>query len=173
MRTTHVTYVVKDLKRNKLLNRRLESDETMSSKQPEVNKGSPVHSLKPENQSNYEEDDQLLTVRKYLKNRMANLQTNITNIVFDEMEKQLDKIKPLNNDDINQTTQINTNNSSQSMKTEADIRKPLNKQPEVNKTLQDIIRQPLIFSKAVQPPRGQKSMKERPVSYSKPSPIVD
>lgn len=169
MRTTHVTYVVKDLKRNKLLKRRLESDETMSSKQPEVNKGSPVHSLKPENQSNYEEDDQLLTVRKYLKNRMANLQTNITNIVFDEM----DKIKPLNNDDINQTTQINTNNSSQSMKTEADIRKPLNKQPEVNKTLQDIIGQPLIFSKAVQPPRLQKSMKEGPVSYSKPSPIVD
>ena len=41
-------------------------------------------------------------------------------------KKQLDKIKPLNNDDINQTAQINTNNSSQSMRTEADIRKPLN-----------------------------------------------
>jgi hypothetical protein len=55
----------------KLLKRRLESDETMSSKQPEVNKGSPVHSLKPENQSNYEEDDPLLTVRKHLNNRMG------------------------------------------------------------------------------------------------------
>jgi hypothetical protein len=43
----------------------------MSSKQPEVNKGSPVHSLKPENQSNYEEDDPLLTVRKHLNNRMG------------------------------------------------------------------------------------------------------
>ena len=113
----------------------------MSSKQPKVNKGSPVHSLKPENQSNYEEEDPLLTVRKHLNNRMANLQTKLTNIVFDEMEKQLDKIKPLNNDDINQITQIITNNSSQSMRTEADIRKPLNKQPEVyNKTLQDLIR---------------------------------
>jgi hypothetical protein len=100
----------------------------MSSKQPKVNKGSPVHSLKAENQSNYEEEDPLLTVRKHLNNRMANLQTKLTNIVLDEMEKQLDKIKPLNNDDINQTAQINTNNSSQSMRTEADIRKPLNKQ---------------------------------------------
>ena len=144
----------------KLLKRRLECDETMSSKQPEVNKGSPVHSLKPENQSNYEEDDPLLTVRKHLNNRMANLQTKLTNIVFDEMEKQLDKIKPLNNDDINQTTQIITNNSSQSMRTEADIRKPLNKQPEVDKTLQDLIGQPIIFSKAVEPPRLQNSMKK-------------
>jgi CRISPR/Cas system-associated endonuclease Cas3-HD len=81
-------------------------------------------------------------------------------IVFDEMEKQLDKIKPLNNDDINQTTQIITNNSSQSTRTKADIRKPLNKQPEVNKTLQDLIGQPIIFSKAVEPPRLQNSMKK-------------